>query len=279
MFYDPIILAPSFAIRGGELCEGKSIGTAKLQDLELSKDLRKAHAYHAAKFAKHRQIGHTVGRRKLREVQGRVEAGLNGLIDKYYRGKLEDKALRDRATEMMKVAWGEVFQAGLRAGGVPGQGPGAEAMVKLGPGDDVWLKSAMQHEMRFFNGMLKAVMENTAVMPLPRRVHMYAESLNSFYQSARVIALPADSVIHWVGPDDERTCPGCIYLFEHSPYTKHNLPTVPQAGSCQCLTNCRDHLYIRRATQEEAQALIESHKYSRDAHIRNLRRIRSNGHV
>ena len=59
------------------------------------------------------------------------------------------------------------------------------------------------------------------MMPYPRRIHMYARSLMSFFDSARVIGLPDTSVIHWLGPDDQVTCEGCKYLFAHSPYSKY----------------------------------------------------------
>ena len=155
----------------------------------------------------------------------------------------------------------------------------ASRWCNWGEGDDVWLKSAMQHEMRFLNGFVDDVVEDDYTMPLARRIGMYVESLSSFFQSARIIGLPNSVVIEWRGPDDETTCPGCKYLFEHSPYTKFSLPTVPCACLCQCLTRCRDSLRVRQATEEEVGKVLESQKYTRDQHINNLRKLKRDGHL
>jgi len=151
-------------------------------------------------------------------------------------------------------------------------------MVKIAPTDDKWLRSAMTHEMRFLNGFLRQIVEKTHKMPLDRRVEMYANALSSFYESARVSALPWEVVIHWAGPNNKITCPGCKYLFEHSPYSKADLPTTPRAGSTPCLTNCRDRLLIRRVEPQEASAVAEA-GLTGEQHIRNLRKIKRQGYL
>lgn len=227
-----LLFAPSM------LVEGKALGTARHGDITLLRNLFTTRDYHPTVFARERKIGQTVGRRKLHEVQQRVSKALNQLVSSYQAKRLSEAELRDSMARVMKEAWRDVFIAGARGGGMPA---GQHALVDLDVADDNWLRSAMKHEMQFLNGMLDAIVEETFVMPLPRRIQMYVDALASFYESARVSAMPENIVIHWLGRNDDRTCPSCKYLIAHSPYTKSNLPTAPRSGiqCCLCLTDCR----------------------------------------
>jgi hypothetical protein len=254
--------------------EGKAFGTAAHQDLVLAKNLFKFGTDPNLPSA--RKVGSAVGRRRLGEVRDRAERELLSAVQKNLSGKLTEAELRKAAVRAMKTAWRDVFLAGLRAGGTPGTGAGpGKSLVSLGEGDDKWLRSAMQHEMRYLNGFIDAVVHETYKMQVDRRVKMYANTLDSFYESARLIALPATVLIHWVGPNDKKTCDGCRFLFEQSPFTKYSLPTVPRAGSTACLSNCRDKLFVRVATPGEVRNVLESHDYTRDGYIRKLREIKS----
>ena len=280
---DMIVYAPSFILAeqmeaAGEVFEGKAIGTAQIADLTLAADLNKMKDSNPAQFAAERKKGQTVGKRKVKEVQARVETRLSKLIDEWDDGTLYDTELRKGVQKVMKTAWKDVFLAGVRAGGTPGEGAGkGKTLVKLSPGDDKWLKGAMQHEMRFLNRFVTAIVDETFKMPLPRRVKMYVHALNSFYESARVIALPSNVVLHWKGPNDKKTCPSCAYLFENTPYTKHTLPTTPRAGMTLCLTNCRDYIFARRVDPAEAARKIKESKFTRGTHIKKLRKIKRTG--
>lgn len=284
--YDDLFLyLPSFLLAermeaAGALVEGKALGTAKEQDLILAQDIGKQKDYHWRKFANERKKGATVGKRRLKQVKEQTFDALIGYITDYTDGKIGTTELRKRSTATMKESWRKVFLAGLRAGGTRGQGKGAgKELIKLSEGDDKWLKSAMQHEMRFLNKFMGAIEDDTWKMPIERRARMYVEALESFYNSARVIALPSNVVIRWAGPNDKKSCPGCQYLFAHNPYTKANLPTTPRAGSTPCLTHCRDRLMVRRVTADEAEQVTEASQYNRTSHVKNLRRIKRVGHL
>jgi hypothetical protein len=182
-------------------------------------------------------------------------------------------------TATMKKAWKEVFIAGARASGLGGGQGAGKPLVQLTTEDEKWVRSAMTHEMQFLNGMLDAIVDESFVMPLPRRIGMYMDALESFYDSARVIGLPATSAIHWIIPKkDNRVCASCKYLAEHSPYSKRTLPTVPRSGATICLTNCRDRLFVRIVDQAKAQSLHEGSP-TRGTHIKQLRRIKRLGHA
>jgi hypothetical protein len=224
-------------------------------------------------------VGADVGRKRLRAVQEAVEPVMNRFIRFYLRKRIDEGEFRKQITETMKKAWREVFIAGVRASGISGQGPGAgRPLVQLAPEDQVWLRGAMAHEMRFLNGMLDAIVEDTYVMPLKRRVRMYVDTLEAFYDSARIIGMPASSVISWILPHpDKKVCAGCRYLADHSPYSKLTLPTVPRAGSTPCISRCRDRLFVR-IDREMAHQLNESSP-TRGTHIRKLREIKRFGHA
>lgn len=280
---DLFVYAPSYLAWERGLTEGKAVGTAPEVDLVLlDKDKTLDAFIDPEGFSAARKSGVTVGKRNLQKVQQRVEVQLNKLIFDYQAKKLDEKALRQEATKLMKVAWRDVFLAGVRASGIAGTGPGSKKpLVQLGPDDEKWLKGAMSHEMRFLNGLLTAVIEETWKMPLPRRVKMYVDALDSFYNSARVIGLPATIKIHWLPKKhkiDDRTCAGCKYLIDNSPYSKKTLPTTPRSGLTPCLTNCRDYLLVRMTTQEEAIALHQSSP-TRGTHIKKLRRIKRLGYL
>lgn len=277
------ILAPSIlqfeALELG-LLEGKSVGTsAELDLLFLDLDKTIQAKIRPKQFSTERKKGVQIGKRVLEDVQRRVERGLLSIMLRHDAGGYPSyEAFREDAIRLMKPAWKQVFEAGVRSTGIRRGGRQGGPLVKLSADDQKWLRSAMTHEMRFLNGFMRAVEEGTWKMPLPRRVKMYVRTLEAFYDSARVIGLPATVMMHWVGENDERTCLGCKYLFEHSPYTKKTLPTVPRAGLTPCLSNCRDKLLIRQSTSEAVISRTED-SLTRETHIKNLRRIKSKGHL
>lgn len=265
------------------LLEGKAVGTAKEIDLLfLDLDQTISARTNPAAFSDERKKGVTVGKRVLVREQKRIGPLLLKALTDHESGKFGGfAAFKKHVVSIMKPAWKRVFEAGVRATGIKGVGAGKAGapLVKLDADDEKWLRSAMQHEMKFLNGMLQAVEEQTYKMPLPQRVRMYVRTMESFYDSARAIGLPATVLIHWKGKNDEKTCVGCNYMFQHSPYTKKTLPTVPRAGLTPCLSNCRDRLLIRQTTPEAVIAATNASKYTRGSHIKNLRKLKSKGHL
>jgi hypothetical protein len=265
-------------VYSSSLDEGKSLGTARLQELVLVRDLLTARDYHPNVLSDARKRGQTVGKRKLGETQDRVRTSLNRIISQYRTDRIDEGTLRYEAAKLMKGAWRDAFLAGVRAGGAKGEGAGkGKTLVRLDFGDDYWFRTATAHEMRYLNKFMDAVVDETWRMPLERRVEMYVNALESFYNSARVIGLPGTTLLHWVGPADKKTCPSCRYLFENSPYTKFLLPCTPKNGMTVCLTNCRDRIVAVRTTREKVAALEESVANAtrvRNAHIRALRAIK-----
>lgn len=282
IFDPPFVWLPS-AILGaeadarGDLFEGKALGTAKEIDLVLLTDPTMLATMDPEGYAKERKSGVTVGKRKLDAVMDATEAELGSLINQFESGSLSPKEFRKEAVRVMKKAWRDVFIAGVRASGQPPTKTKG-VLTKVSPVDEKWLQGAIKHEMTFLNSFLADVVAGKGKMPYLRRASMYVRALTSFYESARVIGLPANSLIYWKGPNDKRTCPSCSYLFAHNPYTKKTLPTTPRSGLTICLTNCRDRLLIRRVAPEEVLAAQEA-GLARGTHIANLRRVKREGHI
>lgn len=252
---DLFVYAPSFAL-WEELCdngdeklfEGKYVGKSREVDLVLLDRDRTMDAFlRPEKYAQERKVGVTVGKRRFKDIQERTHTELWNVVRRHDKGLTEDDDFKREATKIMKRAWKESFLAGIRSTGIAGRGQGLSG-VELAPDDEKWLKSAMSHEMRFLNKFVTAISEQSYKMPLDRRTKMYVDALESFYDSARVIGLPATSVLRWTGKKDKKVCASCVYLHKHNPYHKRTLPTVPRAGLtiCLCLTDCRVDILTRR---------------------------------
>jgi len=262
------------------LDEGKAVGTAKMDDLILKQDMLFPKDSNPAKLQNERKKGQTVAKRVFDNATKDTRKKFRKLVRDYYKGKVDEKALYKDASRVMKGAWKKVFLAGLRAGGTVGGGSGpGKNLVNIDASDEKWVKGAMQHEMRFLNKFLAAMVEDMTKMDPIRRADMYVDAMYSFFESARVIALPANVRIWWKGPDDHKTCESCSYLFVNSPYSKLTLPTTPRSGLTLCLTNCRDHLFAKRVSPEVAEADIHGALVERRRHIRVLRKIKRVGHI
>jgi hypothetical protein len=270
---ETFIYAPSFALweRGElDLSEGKAVGTAREQDLVfLDKDRTMDSFLRPEEFARERKVGVTVGKRKLKRVQDRVYKEMWPHIASHDSGETWNTDFRREATTIMKRAWKDVFDAGVRSTGIRGEG----RRIEFTADDQKWLKGAMSHEMRFLNGFVNAITDQTYVMPLDRRLRMYVDALESFYDSARVMGMPATSLFRWTGRNDKKVCESCKYLKQHNPYHKKTLPTTPRSGLTLCLTNCRDRLLVRLVSSDEALRVLHAGP-ARETHIRKLRQIK-----
>lgn len=254
------------------LTEGKALGSVPLRNVTLARNYYNVPGVVMGKSVP--QPGHiiAVSKGKLGEVQQRFKANAMRLIKEYQAWKLPEFKFRIEMVLESKRAIRDAFLAGLRAGGTPAEsaGKGKTVVHGLDPSDEAWLVSATAHEMRFLNRMVEAITTGDFSMPLERRVGMYADTLDSVFNSARVISLPQNTLFRWTGPDDKKTCEGCRYLFEQSPFTKNTIPTTPRACMTSCKTNCRDRLFVYKAGLDEVQ---QAETVSREVHMTRLRSL------
>ena len=266
--YDDLFVMPE-----GLLTEGKAIGSVDADKTTFRARLSKIVSLDPVEYAKKAKGGQAYGRKRMNEIQTTVRTTVFGALGLLKSKKITESDFRKRVAKTLKVAWRDSFLAGVRAAGVPGSSVEG-GKFKFESVDGAWLKTAMTHEMRYLNKFLDAIIEDTGTMPVSRRLGMYVDSLSSFYDSARVIGLPTNVLLYWTGPGDKATCPGCTYMFENSPFTKHTLPTTPRAGATACLSNCRDRLLVRRTTLEEVQS-TDAESLGRDQHLSALQRLKS----
>jgi hypothetical protein len=225
-------------------------------------------------FRAERQAGGKASREPFRALQRLTGKALLSLLNAYATKQMDGRTFTLEVQRTMRRAWREAFLCGIRAGGQPAGKGGV--MAHLEPADETWLLGAMKHEMGFLNGFIGDVLTDSGRMPYPRRARMYVDALRAFYDSGRVIALPATSLIYWTGPNDHRTCASCAYMFAYQVFTKKTLPTVPRSGLTICLTHCRDKLLIRQASPEKVLEVTQRGP-TRGTHIRNLRTIKRTG--
>lgn len=144
----------------------------------------------------------------------------------------------------------------------------------LTPEDDRWIESAFRHEMRYFNSFLDQVL-NGRLTPnqINWRLGLYMLAARSIYDAGRVTGSHPNSLIYWIYNPEAQHCESCLYLREHSPYTKRTLPTTPRSGATQCLSNCKCHLRFVVA-DPEVIAQNEARALSKEYHLRELGRMK-----
>lgn len=186
---------------------------------------------------------------------------------------------------LLRTAYHEAFEIGYQSSGA---GSLRTGVAKV---DQQWVRSAIQHEMRYFNRFLSQIEssrrspEELPQSPIPikrkspeeviaARMGAYVDTLRHVYYAGRVMGTPTGMVIDWISPLDRETCRGCRFLSEHSPYTKRTLPTTPRAGDTICLSNCRCRLVIRDVGKGEFESVEKRHR-SKDWYRRKLARLKA----
>lgn len=258
------------------LFEGKAVGTSPEVDLVLRTD-KTVHANAAPwQFQRERTAGAKDGRTAFRRIQSQTSRALDMLLTAYDTKQMDTRTFTEEMRRTMRRAWREAFLCGVRAGGQPsGRG---KVTARIEPADEAWLLGAMKHEMGFLNGFVGDVVTGGGRMPYHKRARMYVDAMRSFYDSGRVIAMPATSLFYWTGPNDKRTCPSCAYMFSYQVFSKKTLPTTPRSGLTLCLTNCRDKLLVRQSTPQKVLEVTERGP-TRETHIRLLRKIKRDGNL
>lgn len=156
---------------------------------------------------------------------------------------------------------------GSSVGLVPGELP-------VGPEGKRWVESAFKHEMRFFNKFLAQAVE-TEMPPwkIDQRVQMYMNAVRGVYEGGRVTGSHPDSLIYWVYTPEAQHCSSCLYLRDHSPYTKRTLPTTPRAGGTECLSNCKCHIRIVISDHDLVKQ-VDARSLTRTAHMTFLNQLK-----
>lgn len=196
-----------------------------------------------------KKVDAAAAKRQYKIVQDTFRAELNRAI-RSYRQTDDGRALVKNTRKAFDTAYQAAYRYGLKAAGLVSLETDRHAKLN-GPGmdqaDKDWLKSALAHERRYFHSFLADVKSgeiDSKKYTASDRVNMYAHTLDSVFNSGRVIGHPAHSLIYWQVDYDAEHCQSCLYLEANSPYTRETLPTVPRSGACKCLYNCKCTLRI-----------------------------------
>lgn len=176
-------------------------------------------------------------------------------------------------TKETKLEFRELYQEAYELGMTSSSVGLVPASTVPTPEDKRWVESAFKHEMKFFNRFLSQALDtNMSPIQVDQRINMYMNAVRGVYEAGRVIGSHPDSLIYWVYNPEARHCTSCLYLRDHSPYTKRTLPTTPRTGGTECLTNCKCHLRIVISDPDLVKQTDE--RGSKNAHITMLGQLK-----
>lgn len=240
------------------LLETKDIGTRKLspEDKDIDLVTRVHQAVDPVGFARARKTRTRSAAKSYEKIRNQFKKKLIGLVKKKRVSPetLSDHSFGKSARVVLRDAYKQAYVLGKHSTGtsdvtrlVYGHiDPGAE--TPLTPEDKRWLNSAIKHESKFLRGFVRDVAAGKGKMAYDRRAKMYVNALDNIYNSARIQGTPSDVLLYWVTSKSCTTCESCKYLEKMSPYTKHNIPTLPRSGATKCLTNCKCKVVARKMT-------------------------------
>lgn len=223
------------------LLEAKQIGTALLSGNVLQRDI----PLRSVPDRQRRQALSAGGNnavRSMERIRVRGESALRPVLDGLALGNITLVQAQEQSAPILRDLYERVRDVGRRASGLARLG-GDPTVYRE---EEVWFRSAVREEVGYWNTFLAEV-EAGRVEParMERRFSSYLDALRFMYEAARVSSLPDDVLLYWAGPEDEKRCPGCVYMQARSPFTKDTIPAVPRDGMTNCLTNCRHKIVVR----------------------------------
>jgi len=251
--------------------EGKAIGSALMKANVGERDL-------AFRFVDPDTIRQSIRRagsnapRALQSVYQEARAALPPIVSRLSAGTVTLADAQLRSAVAMRRLYERMRKIGRRASGLR-ELKANEAVYRE---EEQWFRSAVREELGYWNTFLQEV-ANGRARNISKRVDAYIDAMRFMYEAARVQAMPDNTLLHWVGPRDERLCKGCAYLMEMSPFTKDNIPSVPRDGSTSCLTHCRHRIVVRVANDINEVVRRRQQLPRRDEMVRELKRRQGRG--
>jgi len=272
------------------LTEGKAVGTAQLGGDVGERDRRLRHQVRANVRYHVKQAG-VNAMREMKPAVSEARRDIGSLLRGYLRGTVSFRKLQEESAAHWMIAYSKMRDIGRKASGVERFTPAPETLAE----EERWFRSAVREELSYWQLFMDEVRRQKRSGVLEenekardrvwQRFDNYIKALRFMYESARIVALPPQTLLYWMGPkppdqdpkQEGRICPGCIYMMERSPFTKENIPAVPRDGSTSCLTNCRHRIVMRVAhpidVQKRAQDLPK-----RKMMVESLKRIKEADH-
>jgi hypothetical protein len=187
---------------------------------------------------------------------------------RYLSGTGTVKQFKEAMNLSLRRLWIEGLDLGLRTGGYDKDFPFGVVTTE----DERWLSSAFREERKYFDRFLDQAVAGTSRVPPFQRIDHYVSSVSSAYDVGRLGTTPINVKIDWL-LQSGNPCPGCIYIWKHSPYSKYNLPATPKSGQTPCLHNCYCKLRISQMDQDRWVKWARRLK-SRNELAKDLRKIK-----
>lgn len=158
------------------------------------------------------------------KYQARIKKRLLRALDAYQSGDMSLEEFETRVKTQLDVAYEYAFASG------------AESKV-LSEGDAIALAKIKTSEFNYLDGFIDDMVSGKGIMPLDRRLGMYADSLTQAFWTGHVRSADQDTQFNWVTTPGEN-CEDCLDLEDGGPYSKGELTTVPGAGDTVCGSHC-----------------------------------------
>ncbi len=207
--------------------------------------------------------------RAMKRLSSNLEKKMLGLYRKFNRDDISKTRFTNDTKNSLFLAYREAYELGTKAAGFD------KLKSYLGSDEERWLASASKEEQKYLNSFIKDIIKGQSVSKVKQRIHNYAESLWTIFNSAKVIHLPPGVVIYWVLESDN-PCKSCRQLNKWSPFTRNTLPTTPRAGDTICRSNCWCRLRTEKVSKDRIAKVEKRNKIVKDMSKR-LQRIKDKG--
>jgi hypothetical protein len=279
--------------------EAKAIGTARVGGDIAIRDATLRARWPSSQRS-HVRMASTNIIRDLDPIQEEAARSIGLLLRSWINGGVPFDRLEVESAKRWREAYERTREVGRTASGLERLHPEPGILHE----EETWFRSAVREELRFWHlflqewKALRAEAENIPDEALSEqavqnvdgrgweRFNAYLRALRFMYESSRVLALPDNTLVYWMGPkpvavdptQKRHICPGCTYMMERSPFPKNRLPAVPRDGSTSCLTNCRHKIVLRvgkslNEIMERTRALP-----TRESMVQALRLLKENAH-
>jgi len=236
------------------ILEGKAIGTLTGKP-DAEKQQLIQHRQSQRGFSSSVRAHSRAASKLLATEIARLDSALLSLVLKYRRATISLQTLKTRTSIVLKASAEQIFQYGVKAAGIVGSTGG---LYRLTSHERKWLDSYIAEELKYWSNFLSQV-KKLSDKQVQLRVHNYAESTRSIYDSGRVLSVGNDVIIYWELESDN-PCKDCVFLSRHSPYTSDTLPTTPKAGKTICHSNCYCELRVMKVSPKTVTSVRKKNK-------------------
>lgn len=188
----------------------------------------------------------------LTSIFNRVKSG-ESLSSKYVKG-------------VFRKYYTQAFKLGKQAGG------NTSITSIIRQEDRRWIETFLDKEFKYWKKFVNDIRTSTGKMAHDRRLNMYVSTLNSMFETSRVLETPPQTLYYWKTSPAEH-CPECLFLARKSPFIKANLPTVPRSGDTICKSNCRCTLETKYVSLLEYKKVSDRSPTRKDL-MREMKRLR-----